>query len=629
MTLKPYLQLRDRISQVWINQYTILLLLTMVKIVLFSVSLKNAIAASKNYLLSNCDTLELYYSKIVNSGPTYMCQFGNYLVTKSVEESVKASLKSLSLLVGAGEQTAIFMFDFYFGTYICLASSAVDGAVDVATNTTEKLLDFVNETVIAAGDDIDSGLNDLSQVINKVLKAVKSVEDFFKDGEDSSDIDSTVKSVNLSIAKLRDLHIPHTIDSRLLELSKKTPDFEKIMNRTHAEISDPFQLVRSKISAFNVSRLVADNELMYLPPPINASNTTAAGICTANKPDILEFYSGVLKTINVLLIILVTLLVIGALLATIPSIWSEYRQWARLQALQSLVDEKPLFDHSMWRQQGFIENYQRVYARWQTAFGDWVSQRLTSSIRTRRKIQWSIAYAFSPRALTLLAVAIAGILMCVCQFLLLAAAKRAVTSHNASQLASAADATLHDDLARWTDATNNYINASRDHLNQEVFGWTQGATSSLNNTVNAAIDDIDKVLADFFNGTLLYKPMAAVVRCTIENKLYKIQKALTWIHNNLQFPLPLIDSDALQKWIQDLQTSANATTQGSDSPTSSFTTNASRKLVTSAREVLDNLLRQFYSATIIELTISLTLLGLWILQWLIAVCLTITTYHQV
>ncbi|SCU99099.1 LAME_0G01816g1_1 [Lachancea meyersii CBS 8951] len=626
MGLKPYLQLRDRISQVWLNQYTVLLLLIIVKLTLFSISLNNAIASSKMYALNSCNSIDAMYSQLMDSGPQYMCQFGNFLVEQSIKESVKATLKTVSLLVEAGEQVAIFLFDFYFGTYICLATSAVDGAVDVATNTTEKLLDVVNSTLIAVGDDIDSGLEDLSGVINKVLEAVQDVKSFFKGGSSSSDVDSSVNAMNLSIAKLRNMYIPSSIDLKLSELAHKTLNFETVMNKTHAEISVPFDLVRSKISTVNISKLLANNQKLYLPTP-NASNGTSTGICSASKADIVKFYAGVSKTISVIVIILVTLLAVGAFAAMVPSVWSEYKQWTRLRRLQDISDEKTAVEGTPWAKTDVIENYQQVFDKWPFAFGKWLASKLTTSIRTRRKIRWCVAYAMSPRALTVLGIALAGLVMCICQFVLLAVAKRALADPKASQVSqavlSAANASLHDDMARWVLATNDYINASRTQLNSEVFGWSQDATTVLNHTVAAAIDDIDTALADFFNGTLLYGPMTSVVRCTIENKLIKIQKALLWLHDNLHFPIPLIDPAAIQQWARSDNNSAQQQSQQTLINSNAIgPVTAAQKLVQTAKDALNVVLRQFYSATIFELAVALSLLGLWILQWLIAIFFT-------
>ncbi|CEP64332.1 pheromone-regulated protein PRM1 LALA0_S11e01706g [Lachancea lanzarotensis] len=630
MGLKPYLELRGRISQVWLNQYTLLLVLTILKLTLFSVSLKNAINTSKSYALNSCDSIDALYSEFKDSAPTYMCQFGNYLVEQSITQSVKASLKTVSLLVDAGEQLAIFLFDFYYGTYVCLATGAVDGAVDVATNTTEKLLDVVNSTLLTVGNDIDSGLDDLSGVINKIMEAVNDVKSFFKSGSEPSDVDSSFNALNLSIAKLRNIHLPASIDLKLSQLANKTPNFETVMNKTHVAISTPFEDVRSKISSVNVSRLLADHQEMYLPSP-NLTNSTSTGLCSASKPAILDFYTDVLKAISALVIILVTLLAVGALVAMLPSVWSEYKQWMRLSRLQALSDEKTAIGSAHWGESDVIQNYQKVFNRWPCACGDWLANRLSKNIRTRWKIRWCVAYAMSPRALTVLGIALAGIVMCICQFCLLAAARQALTSPkvaSASQAAlNTANATLQDDLQNWVLATNEYINASRTQLNDEVFGWSQDATTALNHTISGAIEDIDAVLADFFNNTLLYSPMTTVVHCTIENKLYKIQKALTWLHNNLQFPIPLIDAAALQNWALNSNQSTQQLSQPGVNGSKGFEPSAvARKLVETAKEALDSVLRQFYSATIFELAVALSLLAIWILQWLIAVIFTMVVY---
>ncbi|CAI4737165.1 CFF_collapsed_G0045470.mRNA.1.CDS.1 [Saccharomyces cerevisiae] len=134
-----------------------------------------------------------------------------------------------------------FAIDLYLGTYACLIVSAVDGTVDVATNTTEKLISLVNDTVSSVANELDTGLNDISKIINKVIKAASKVENFFTGDDDDSNMTSSIKSVNLTISALHNLYIPSSINDKLEELSAKTPDFAQVKNTTKNLISVPLQ----------------------------------------------------------------------------------------------------------------------------------------------------------------------------------------------------------------------------------------------------------------------------------------------------------------------------------------------------------------------------------------------------
>lgn len=146
-----YLQLGDKLSQIWLNKYTLALLLAMLKLLFFSQSVQHAIEASQAYILSNCYNIDAFYSKVTDNTPHYLGVMGNYLIEKGMEETVKATLETLSLIVYASEGLLNFVIDLYLGTYACLIVSAVDGTVDVATNTTEKLIGLVNDTVSSVG----------------------------------------------------------------------------------------------------------------------------------------------------------------------------------------------------------------------------------------------------------------------------------------------------------------------------------------------------------------------------------------------------------------------------------------------------------------------------------------------
>ncbi|CUS24309.1 LAQU0S15e01618g1_1 [Lachancea quebecensis] len=616
MPFKPYLELRGRISQVWLNQHTLIFTLAAVKLVFFSVSLRQAIERSKQSVLSSCDSVDYFYMQFMGAAPAYLCQFGNYLVQQSIKESIKTSLAAISLLVYAGEKLSTFLFDLYFGTYLCLATSAVDGAVSVATNTTEKVLDFVNGTVEGLGEDLNTGLNDISEAINKVLGALNDVESFFK-GSDSTDISSEFKTVNLTIEKLKDFQIPSSIDSKLEELSNSTPDFDTVLNKTHSEISKPFELVRTKITAFNVSKMIATNRELYFPA--NSSNSTSLGPCSSSKPDIVKFYAGLSNAISVALIILALALALAAIAAIMPSLWEENRRWGKLVNLQRDVHEAEI-DY-VYPKNGHrpdvIESYQKVYERWPTALGIWLAPRLANSEHVRQKVRWCVAYAMSPRALTVLAVSVTGVVMCICQFILIAVLRRAATGSAVQQLTSStlsnANASLQNDMSAWATSANQYINSTSSSLNSELFGWVNTTTSTVNATVNSAIDDIDTTLADFFNGTLLYKPMTSVVRCTIENKLYKIQSAMTWVNEKLQISLPLVDQ-------AELSTAFNRELSTQDSANSSNTAlQVGQKIAQNAQTLILAILHQYRTATLFELGVSLVLFAVWVLQWLIAI----------
>ncbi|CAI4718929.1 CEI_1a_G0043910.mRNA.1.CDS.1 [Saccharomyces cerevisiae] len=643
---KCYLQLNDRLSQIWLNKYTLVLLLAMLKLLFFSKSIQHAIEVSETYILSNCYSIDSLCSKMTDNTPHYLGIMGNYLIEKGMEETVKATLETLSLIVYASEGLVNFAIDLYLGTYACLIVSAVDGTVDVATNTTEKLISLVNDTVASVADELDTGLNDISKIINKVIKAASKVEDFFTGDDDDSNMTSSIKSVNLTISALHNLYIPSSINDKLEELSAKTPDFAQVKNTTKNLISVPFNEVRKNIKAVNASNIIGDTSVLYVPP-VSLDNST--GICSSNQSEILAFYSILGQVLKIATVVCITVLICFAVGAMAPVAWNEIKLWRRLCGMRdhymlSRQDSYTSFSSENTHelkdpfrdppiqdgQYDVIASYQQCFQTWNTRIAGWMTNLVTFGKspenidpKTKQKIEWVVAYMTSERALCVLGIGLLGILVCICQFAMIALLKHKISHSLTSNdgdgvqnlLKSSTAVDIENQMSLWSVQTNKYINTTETNINQEVFEWINTTTLSVNNTVATMISDIDTTLADVFNGTLLYNPMKTVVGCAIENKLYTIEKAMTWIHNKAQLHIPRINGTQIK---QALAKQADNSTIPTASSTSAATENLLENLVNDMREGLLKILRAYHRITLGELTVALVILAVWLVQLPIA-----------
>ena len=643
---KCYLQLGDRLSQIWLNKYTLVLLLAMLKLLFFSKSIQHAIEVSETYILSNCYSIDSLYSKMTDNTPHYLGIMGNYLIEKGMEETVKATLETLSLIVYASEGLVNFAIDLYLGTYACLIVSAVDGTVDVATNTTEKLISLVNDTVSSVANELDTGLNDISKIINKVIKAASKVENFFTGDDDDSNMTSSIKSVNLTISALHNLYIPSSINDKLEELSAKTPDFAQVKNTTKNLISVPFNEVRKNIKAVNASNIIGDTSVLYVPP-VSLDNST--GICSSNQSEILAFYSILGQVLKIATVVCITVLICFAVGAMAPVAWNEIKLWRHLCGMRdhymlsrqdsytSFSSENthelkdPFRDPPIQNgQYDVIASYQQCFQTWNTRIAGWMTNLITFGKspenidpKTKQKIEWVVAYMTSERALCVLGIGLLGILVCICQFVMIALLKHKISHSLTSNdgdgvqnlLKSSTAVDIENQMNLWSVQTNKYINTTETNINQEVFGWINTTTLSVNNTVATMISDIDTTLADVFNGTLLYNPMKTVVGCAIENKLYTIEKAMTWIHDKAQLHIPRINGTQIK---QALAKQADNSTIPTASSTSAATENLLENLVNDMREGLLKILRAYHRITLGELTVALVILAVWLVQLPIA-----------
>lgn len=614
----------------------------MFKFFFFSKSIQGAINTSETYVLSNCQRIDTIYSKMSDDTPHYLGVMGNYLIDKSLEGTMKATLETLNLLVYASEEVITFMIDLYLGTYACLAVSAIHGTVEVATNTTEKLLSAMNSTVSTVANDLDDGLDGLSKIINKIISAASKIEDFFTDDDDDdSDPTDNVKQINLTISALRNLYIPSSINDKLEELSANTPTFDKVKNMTKQLVSEPFDQVRKEIKTINTTSLLGNKSMLYVPPLVDISNGT--GICSSNKPLIKESYKFLTEGLKITTTILIVLMIVGAIAMLVPVAWNEYRLWTRLSEMQeqylirnpsnnlyvtSTTDDdvdteyqNPFKEKSYGEMEQYdvIASYQYCFQSWNTRISSYVTKlvtlgRTSISPTERKRIEWVVAYITSERALCVLGIGLLALIMCIFQFILLAVLKHRINSTSGtnslskSLLNSSITDTMVQDLNTWGVQTNDYINYTESSMNKQIFGWIDTTTVSLNNTVTTMIDGIDDTLGDIFNGTLLYNPMKTVVMCVIENKLYAIEKGLTWVHDKAQISIPRINGTELQETLQ------RQVQQSSNSTTSSGLNSAMAELTQDMKKALSKILDLYHHIAMQELIISLVLIAIWAIQ---------------
>lgn len=599
MTAKPYLQLRDRISQAWLNKYTILLTLIALKLLLFQQSLNSSLESSKFYTISSCPTIDSYVSNLV-SFPHYIAKSSNFIILKTLEEINEKTIDTLKLILTASENVIIFALEMIVGTYACVLVSTIDGAVDVAVNSTESIIGWVNDTLGDITDDIEDGLTDISNFLNKAVSAAEKVKDFFDDDDDDDSGNSTLATVNLTVSSLKNLHIPSSVNSKLEALKDNTPDFEEVKNKTESLIRTPFELIKDKIS--NTIAMSTEGDSLYVP------DLEEVTICSDNTDKINEFYDHLANDIGYMVKVFVVLLILGALIALIPIIYEEFRLWKKMSILRrelSVMSQRT-------NPKDPIELVESTFNKYPSAVGV-IASKVTHNPETKVSIRWITSYVISSRAIVVLGIAMAGILAVVLQFILLGILSKSISKNRTkfTEITDEITFKINDSISNWTDSTNDYLESKENSINEDVFSWVRTATDSVNDTVSSFVAEMNDAISDAFNGTILYAPVKTIVGCVIEDKLIKIEKGLTWIHDNAEFSLPRVNEEYLSEaWGND--------TQGSDTTgaisKASLMIERTESLMT---KMLKEILEQYKKSLKFELYISLALLGLWVLQFAI------------
>lgn len=610
--MKGYLVLGDRLIQVWLNKVTISSSILVIKIAIFCFLISRFLKVSENFILSRCEEIDKALNSVGDELPQYLSTVGNYMVKKSMVESIDLSLNVVSLLVTASEELLSFFIELYLGTYACLVVSTIDGTVDVAVNTTEHIIGFVNETVSDMANTLDDGLNGLSKVINKVLSTANKIENAFK-GNSQNSVDDNIHKVNLTSSKLRHFSIPPTINSKLQRLSQEVPSFDQLKNETRILIDIPFKQVKQKLDKLNPQDLLpADQNILYIPDPNIKNGQITGGICSASIPDIKKVFDAINSVMRTVVIVILVVGIIVVISTTIPPIYAEYKLWRRLNKMQDELDsyieaKSFLFtdeDSSISSNHlngvndhfSIIESYYNAFERLPTKASTLVTKNPTN--RTR----FFMHFVLSNRASGVLLIAVLGIIVCGIQFGILHAIDRQVARKSLdtdNSVFPAMSKAAESYAMKWSSGVNTYINETEANINRELFGWVQNTTSTINSTVVWTKDKIDTTLADIFNGTLLYGPMKTVANCAIERKLVAVEQAMTWVNKHAHATIPRINTT---------EVSALVTTAPQHLKYTGLDTQID------FRKYIKNITAVARRSTLFELYVSLALLAIWLLQ---------------
>lgn len=586
--LTPYLGLRARLSQVWINRWTILLLLVLVRVLLAIGSVNSDMSSAKREALSACTSVESMGSSMA-SMPYYLSKGVNELTASGVEDTVQGMRSMLLMTITGVEEIVLFVIKMMYQTYLCLITLAVRGSVSVATGLLEDALDVVNDT-----------LHDATQAIQKT---VGSFEDSL---EEFSDLVNTAAEalgaslptldLNSSLSSLDDISIPSKVDDKLNALNSSIPTFAEVQNFTENVIRLPFEEVK-KLLNNHLGNYTFDRS--GLPVPEKKQLT----FCNDND-GINGFFDGVGEVVSTAKKVFIAVLVVGAILACVPMAWQEIRRWRQMKERSQLVrkDTNDPMD--------VVYIVSRPYT---AAAGVKAASRFSNS-RRQILVRWAIAYATSPAALFVLALAIGALFACLCQYILLRAVAKTVPELT-TEIGAFADKvvdSLQNASAEWSNGANKVITDLDDDLNHNVLGWVETTTTAVNDTLETFINKTNGVLSEAFGDTLLYVPIKGVFDCLIEMKVDSVQKGLTWVHDHAHIDFPLLPNDTFSRGAQ------SSISDGSN-PSDSFLADAGDETSNKVSEVVTSVINKLYDALRVETLIATCILLLWVIIALMGV----------
>ncbi|KIX06328.1 uncharacterized protein Z518_04304 [Rhinocladiella mackenziei CBS 650.93] len=520
-SITPYLGLRARLSQIWLNRWTILLLLVLARTLIAISGMNNDLGSARREALSACSDVESMGSTMA-SMPHYMSQGVNELAATGVEKSVHGLMQMTTLGVTAVEEIVVFVIGMMTNTYLCLMTLAVSGSLHTVIGVLDSAQDGLNTLTSNLGDDMSGVVDTFESAYNQFLDAL--------DGFTAFGVTvPTPPPLNLTqeIKTLQGLKLPANLDADLQKLNNSIPTFAEVKNVTENVIRLPFEEVKQRI---NESFGTYTFNRSLFPVPQKEELT----FCSDND-GINDFFDDLVGIAAVARQVFIGVLLTLAILVMIPMAWAEIKRWRKMQERRRLV-------HS-----NAHDPMDVVYlvSRPYTSTAGLKLSHTFDSPRKKNLSRWAVAYATSDAALFVLALALAGLFSCACQALLLRSLEKEVPNLT-NQVGAFSDqvvAQLNNASEQWALGTNAAMASTGRDINQNLLGWVNTTTTALNDTLNTFVDQTTDVLNTTFGGTPLYDPILDVLNCLVLMKIEGIEKALTWVHDNAHVDVPSLPND--------------------------------------------------------------------------------------
>jgi archaellum component FlaC len=574
--LKPYLGLRARLSQIWINKWTILLLLVLVRLLFAIASTDSSLVSARREALSACTSIEKVGSTMA-SLPHHMALGVNELTATGVEKGVHGLMTMLEMSVTAVEEIVLFVIHMMTSTYLCLITLAVSGSMHAAVTIAEEISKGLNATIDEATDGIASGVKDVTDAINKVKDII--VGPFTKNPLPSINLDSQLQ-------QLRDLKTPKALDEGIQKLNDSIPNFTEVQDFVDDVIRTPFDKVKELINGMN--NFTFDRDLFPVP------QKESLNFCSEGN-SINDFFDKLITMCYTARKVALGVLIVLAILAIIPMAIMEMRRFRKMQERAGLFD------------QGH-EPMDVVYVASRPTSGGiglWFGRRFGSA-RRQAVMRWAWAYATSVPMLFLISLGIAGLFSCFCQWLLLRQIQ-AKTPELTNQVAGFAEKvvnSLNNASMSWSGGVNSAMTKFDSEINGEILGWVNTTTEAVNGTLNTFVDKMSSSLDSAFGDTLLKDAIQEVLNCLIGLKIAGIQKGLTWVHDHAHVEFPGVKNDTL---------SLKALAEKSDSESAAeLFDDPNGKSKEEVSEAINHVVEKLMSGIRTEALISLTLLLIWL-----------------
>ncbi|KAK1751164.1 plasma membrane fusion protein PRM1 [Echria macrotheca] len=583
-SITPYLGLRARLSQIWLNRWTVLLLLVLARVVILTGGLNTNLESAKVKALSACTKVEDIGSAMA-SMPHYLSVGVNSLAADGISKTVRGLVQILQLILTAVEQLILFVINYYIGTIVCLVGALIHGTLDVSVQAIDGVTKDMNDAIGKISGEISSDLSSIQNTVNGILNGIVGLVK-----SDPPKIDVTPRLDELKNIKID----TSSFTQGLSALNSTIPTFDQAENFTKNALSIPFKLVGELLDS-KFGNYTFDQSVF----PV--AQKRALSFCSDNS-FLNDFFNTLFDIVAKAKIAFAVTLPILAILAMIMMAWIEIRRW-RKEKMRAKVFTEHGYDPM---------DVTYIVSRPITA-GAGIKLASRFSGKKNLLARWTIAYMTSLPALFVLSLAMAGFFSCFCQFLMLRAIEKEAPAlaNQVGDFAGDVVKTLGQVSTEWADDANGVVLSLQNDINDDLLGWVRNATKAVNDTLNTLDEEIDKGITTIFNGTVLLNTARDVVGCIIGRKIDTVEQGLTFINEHAKVTLPLFPNDTFSE-------GADKSVQG-DSDLTSFLATPATVTTDEVSGAVDDVVNMLHQGIVQEALISTALLLVYVIVVLVGV----------
>ncbi|KAJ7091868.1 plasma membrane fusion protein PRM1 [Mycena belliarum] len=539
--LRPYLQLPHLLSLTWLAYPILSLVFVVFRLQLSLASSQDAVASAKRDLLTSCKAAEKAATAAA-SMPRYMAAATNEQFARAVNDSMNAARATLVLALTMMEAIINFIVDIYRSTFLCFLELVIRGGLAILLAAVKEL----NVVVQAAAGGIKTAVQDTVSGADKALQAVASVAGKFG---------ISVPTISVpDLSGLDNVQLPQSFTDSITNLNNTLPTFKELKQVVEKFIDTPFELLKADINE-TFSGLSFNSSILAVPEQNTLS--FCADLDTSVIDDIGRDLVKVAK-IGTLILILIILILIGL------NCLLEWYKWRCTRRHLEYTRQAWTTDPTLYHQGSggtpnvslTDHNLLMLQANGAhpllTRIANTLSAKLRLSPSKHISLQWFLHYIFHAPALACFLIGFFGLLSVELQLLAIhplvdkySAQAASTTADFSNTIATSINGSMYNQSAAYASQVNGHVDAIQSTINNGLFGWVNTTTTTLNSTIEAFYEDIQKAVDLVFNNTILDAPMQEFIKCIIGSKVDAIEAALTFLHDNLHVDMPRVNNSVL------------------------------------------------------------------------------------